>query len=164
MILYHGGSVAIEKPQVASPLRNRPLDFGSGFYTTTSLEQAKRWVALRRDQDLDFGPGVVSRYHFDQSAFFDRNLRVLKFSRDDLSPWFYFVMSNRHIKSYSHNYDLVIGPVANDKVFVTLTMFEQGIIDKFMAIQQLKTFVLWDQYLFHTEQALKYLKFSGIEG
>ena len=46
---------------------------------------------------------------------------------------------------------------------MTLTLFEQGIIDKFMAIQQLKTFVLWDQYLFHTEKALKFLHYEGTE-
>ena len=72
-------------------------------------------------------------------------------------------MSNRHTKAFVHDYDLVIGPVANDKVFVTLTLFEQGIIDKFMAIQQLKTFVLWDQYLFHTEKSLKFLHYEGTE-
>ena len=91
------------------------------------------------------------------------DLKVLRFSKDNLDPWFDFVMANRHTKAFTHDYDLVIGPVANDKVFVTLTLFEQGIIDKFMAIQQLKTFVLWDQYLFHTAKALKYLRFDGTE-
>ena len=36
MRLYHGGSVVVQNPQPVSPEKNRPLDFGSGFYTTTS--------------------------------------------------------------------------------------------------------------------------------
>ena len=55
----------------------------------------------------------------------------------------------------------MIGPVANDNVFATLTLFETGVLSKVQAILQLKTYVLWDQYLFHSEKALKYLKFIG---
>ena len=163
MKLYHGGAIPVPAPLPESPVGNRPLDFGSGFYTTTSLEQARRWIRLRREQDAKFGKGVVSRYVIDEAEIASSGLKVLRFSKDNLDPWFDFVMSNRHTKSFAHDYDLVIGPVANDKVFVTLTLFEQGIIDKFMAIQQLKTFVLWDQYLFHTEKALKFLHYEGTE-
>lgn len=161
MMLYHGGSVAVPVPLPMSPMRNRPLDFGSGFYTTTSLEQARRWIRLRSEQDKKFGNGVISVYSLDEVRVTDVGLKIKRFSRDDLEPWFDFVMSNRHVKSFEHDYDMVIGPVANDKVFVTLTLFEQGIIDKFMAIQQLKTFVLWDQYLFHTAKSLMCLNYEG---
>ena len=163
MMLYHGGAVPVPSPMPESPVGNRPLDFGSGFYTTTSLKQAQRWIGLRREQDAKFGKGVVSRYAIDEAEIALSNLKVLRCSKENLDPWFDFVMSNRHTKAFVHDYDLVIGPVANDKVFVTLTLFEQGIIDKFMAIQQLKTFVLWDQYLFHTEKALKFLLYEGTE-
>ena len=163
MKLYHGGANPVPTPLPESPVRNRPLDFGSGFYATTSLEQAQRWIRLRREQDAKFGNGVVSRYVINEAEIESSDLKVLRVSKDNLDPWFDFVMANRHTKAFTHDYDLVIGPVANDKVFVTLTLFEQGIIDKFMAIQQLKTFVLRDQYLFHTAKALKYLRFDGTE-
>ena len=70
-----------------------------------------------------------------------------------------FVMANRHAKDFSHDYDVVIGPVANDKVFATLTLFEAGVLDKVQAILQLKTYTLWDQYLFHTQRSLAHLKY-----
>lgn len=161
MRLYHGGAAAVPVPLPVSPIRNRPLDFGSGFYTTTSLEQARRWIRLRREQDTSFGNGVISAYSIDEVRIAHTGLKIKRFSNDDLEPWFDFVVSNRHVKSFEHDYDLIIGPVANDNVFVTLTLFEQGIIDKFMAIQQLKTYVLWDQYLFHTEKSLTYLNYEG---
>ena len=50
MTLYHGSLEIVEKPQILQA--NRPLDFGTGFYTTTSLQQAQRWVMLRMEQQL----------------------------------------------------------------------------------------------------------------
>lgn len=161
MRLYHGGSVVVQNPQPVSPEKNRPLDFGSGFYTTTSLEQARRWIKIRRGQDAAFGRGVVSVFEVDDAELAASDLKVRRFALDELDPWFDFVMANRHTRGFSHDYDLVIGPVANDNVFATLTLFETGVLSKVQAILQLKTYVLWDQYLFHSEKALKYLKFIG---
>ena len=52
MTLYHGSLEIVEKPQILQA--NRPLDFGTGFYTTTSLQQARRWVKLRMEQSHFF--------------------------------------------------------------------------------------------------------------
>ena len=161
MRLYHGGSVAVPHPQPVSPERNRPLDFGSGFYTTTSLEQARRWIGIRRGQDASFGKGVISEFEVDDVALAGSGLKIKRFSPSDLDPWFDFVMANRHVRGFVHDYDVVIGPVANDKVFTTLTLYETGVLDKIQAILQLKTYVLWDQYLFHTEASLQYLRYLG---
>jgi hypothetical protein len=161
MRLYHGGSVAVPHPQPVSPERNRPLDFGSGFYTTTSLEQARRWIGIRRRQDASFGKGVISEFEVDDAALAGSGLKIKRFSSSNLDPWFDFVMANRHVRGFAHSYDVVIGPVANDKVFTTLTLYETGVLDKMQAILQLKTYVLWDQYLFHTEASLQYLRYLG---
>ena len=163
MRLYHGGSVAVPHPQPVSPEKNRPLDFGSGFYTTTSLEQARRWIKIRSGQEPTFGRGVISTFEVDESELGHSGLKIMRFSSSELEPWFDFVMANRHARGFSHDYDIVIGPVANDKVFTTLTLFEMGVLSKVQAILQLKTYVLWDQYLFHTERSLKYLKYLGTE-
>ncbi|MBR4199077.1 MAG: DUF3990 domain-containing protein [Bacteroidales bacterium] len=48
MILYHGSLEIVESPKILEP--NRPLDFGSGFYTTSSMQQARKWVKLRTGQ------------------------------------------------------------------------------------------------------------------
>ena len=50
--LYHGGESPVFAPSLVSPRAGRPLDFGSGFYTTTSLDQAKRWVGIRIRQNV----------------------------------------------------------------------------------------------------------------
>ena len=68
-------------------------------------------------------------------------------------------MANRHDPDFSHDYDIVWGPVANDNVYETLTLFEDGIISKDEAIVRLKTYKLVDQILFHSKQALALLEF-----
>ncbi len=70
-------------------------------------------------------------------------------------------MANRHERGFTHDYDLVWGPVANDNVYETLTLFEDGIISRAEAIVRLKTYKLVDQVLFHTENALKCIDFVG---
>ena len=68
-------------------------------------------------------------------------------------------MQNRTQKNFVHEYDLVYGPVANDKVYAAFALYEGGLIDKKSLISELKTYKLVDQYLFHTSEALKYVKF-----
>lgn len=68
-------------------------------------------------------------------------------------------MKNRTQKGYVHDYDLVYGPVANDKVYAAFALYEGGLIDKKTLISELKTYKLVDQYLFHTTEALQYIKF-----
>ena len=53
MILYHGSNIAVTEPQII--VSNRALDFGAGFYTTSSEEQAIRWAKL---QALRRGKGI----------------------------------------------------------------------------------------------------------
>ena len=67
--------------------------------------------------------------------------------------------SNRTQKNFVHEYDLVYGPVANDKVYAAFALYEGGLIDKKTLISELKTYKLVDQYLFHTSEALKYVTF-----
>ncbi len=73
--------------------------------------------------------------------------------------WIDFVMKNRIQKDFTHNYDIVYGPVANDRVYAAFALYEGGLIDKQNLISELKTYKLVDQYLFHTDKALKTLSF-----
>ncbi len=72
-------------------------------------------------------------------------------------------MNNRTRKSFVHDYDIVYGPVANDKVYAAFALYEGGLIDKQTLITELKAYKLVDQYLFHTVKALKYLSFITTE-
>ena len=73
--------------------------------------------------------------------------------------WVNFVMKNRTERDFTHDYDIVYGPVADDSVYTQFTLFEGGIISMGTLIQELKTYKLVDQYLFHTEKALDAIRF-----
>ena len=159
--LYHGGEVSVKVPKVVSPKAVRPLDFGSGFYTTTSRDQARKWIGIRLRQHA-YETGCVSHFTVDRDILGESDLKVLVFHGPE-EAWFDFVMDNRHTAGFSHDYDIVMGPVANDNVYETLTLFEDGIISKPEAIARLKTYKLVDQVLFHTEAALEFLRFVDSE-
>ena len=66
---------------------------------------------------------------------------------------------NRTVKGFLHDYDIVYGPVANDRVYAAFALYEGGVLGKQELIKELRTYKLVDQYLFHTTSALKYLSF-----
>lgn len=68
-------------------------------------------------------------------------------------------MANRVQKNFTHDYDIVYGPVANDHVYTAFALYEGNVISKQTLITELKTYKLVDQYLFHTEQALESITF-----
>ena len=159
--LYHGGEAPVKVPKVVSPKAVRPLDFGSGFYTTTSRDQARKWIGIRQRQHA-YETGCVSHFTVDRDILGESELKALVFHGPE-EAWFDFVMDNRHTAGFSHDYDIVMGPVANDNVYETLTLFEDGIISKQEAIARLKTYKLVDQVLFHTEVAFEFLRFVDSE-
>lgn len=156
MIVYHGSLEKIETPEIRVP--NRALDYGEGFYTTTSYKQAEDWV--RRKLDKDCPTGYVNTYELDDSSI--EKYKYLIFDKPS-EEWVDFVMKNRIQQDFCHDYDIVYGPVANDKVYAAFALYEGGIIDKQTLISELKAYKLVDQYLFHTEKSLKILKFIEVK-
>ncbi len=153
MKIYHGSIEIVEKPEIREA--NRSLDYGSGFYATTSYEQALSWVK-RRANEKKLSKGYINIYEFNEDSI--NNFKHLIFE-SATEEWLDFVMQNRIHDSFEHDYDIVYGPVANDKVYASFALFEGGFINKQALISELKTYKLVDQYLFHTEDSLKTLKF-----
>lgn len=153
MKLYHGGIEPVLNPEIREP--NRTLDYGSGFYTTTSYEQAEAWVR-RKVKETNVVKGFVNVFEFDEQAV--QQLRCLTFETPT-EEWVDFVMKNRTRKGFVHDYDIVYGPVANDKVYAAFALYEGGLLDTQNLIAELKTYKLVDQYLFHTERSLQSLTF-----
>ena len=151
--LYHGSLERVETPELRKP--SRTLDYGSGFYTTTSQQQAESWVK-RRINEKDVHKGFVNVYSFDNAAL--ETLHCMVFHAPSVE-WVDFVMQNRTQKDFTHDYDIVYGPVANDRVYAAFALYEGGILGKQELISELKTYKLVDQYLFHTDRALQSLKF-----
>ena len=160
MRLYHGGLEIVEAPKIMERLSYRPLDFGTGFYTTSSREQAVRWVRNRLEHAAEAVRGYVNIYEFDEDGFSSSGLKRLDFPLNQVgADWFGFVMRNRRDRNPEHGYDLVTGPVANDRVYTVISAYEAGFIDELSAIERMKPYRLANQYLFHTESALRFLKF-----
>lgn len=153
MRLYHGSIVAVRKPSLKPGRAN--ADFGKGFYTTSVVEQAVRWADIRRERE-EAERAVVSVYEFDESLLTNAGWNVRQFHGAD-ELWLNFVADCR--KSRKHDYDLVLGPVANDKVFTTVNLFESGLLSAEAAILQLKAYKTYDQLSFHTERAIEKLQF-----
>ena len=157
MNCYHGSDMVVDAPRILEA--KRPLDFGGGFYVTTSKEQAIKWaikVAYRNNTSHK----CLNSYYFDLEKA-KQELKIICFEKAD-EKWLDFICGNRSGKEMGE-YDIVIGPVADDKVYRVVVEYENGDLDKETALKNLKTEELCDQILFHTEQALKYLKYIETE-
>ncbi len=152
MKLYHGSLDIIENPKIILP--NRRLDYGNGFYTTTSFLQAEEWAKRKMRQLVEVS--YVNVYEVDEKEL--KNLAVLKFDKPT-DEWIDFVMKNRQDETFLHDYDVVYGPVANDRVYIQFSLYEQGFIDKETLLKELKVYDLVDQMLFHTKKSLACLTY-----
>lgn len=124
MKLYHGSNIAVSKPEIL--VSDRRLDFGTGFYLTTSSEQAQNWSELTVKRK-GTGTPTVSIYEFDNQDL--SGLKCLKFPRAD-KEWLRFVTANRKNENIQNDYDLIIGPVANDRTMPVISLYFAGIYDE----------------------------------
>ena len=152
MIVYHGSTVAVENPEIRRG--ESFLDFGTGFYTTSSYEQAERWAKIKMRRS-NVKTGYVTVYDFDYESA-NKLLEVYTFKSAD-EEWLRFVTDNRSGKQSYLFADIYVGPVADDNVYSTIRLFETGILDSEETIKWLKTEVLQDQWAFHNEKALGFL-------
>ena len=159
MKLYHGSHIEVKNPKIL--ISSRVGDFGRGFYTTSSLEQARRWAQIRAMQE-DLSAGVVTMFDVPDQLFVHPELQIKSFENAD-EVWLDFVLANRKDVDFEHEFDLVRGPVANDRVYVCLNMLEDGLADRKTVIKKLKTYVLADQILFHTAKSLLFLEYAATE-
>ena len=152
MLLYHGSNVTVEKPNIIQS--ERKLDFGTGFYLTTDFEQAKRWAILTTSRKKE-GIPTVNVFEIEDKV----NLKVLKFNGPD-KEWLEFVTNNRKNKNYKNDYDLIIGPVANDNTMPVINLYVNGVYNEKEALKRLLPQKLKDQVVFKNTKALKYLNFK----
>ena len=147
MIVYHGSTEIIKKPDVLHSYRL--LDFGQGFYVTTVKEQAMRWA--RRKAGLQKGKSAVVNCY--QMADDIDGLKRKTFS-EDLMEWIDFVCKCRDGNTDYREYDLISGKVANDKVFRVVDLYRTGIWEKDRALKEIKAYPNYDQIAFITQKAI----------
>lgn len=156
LVLYHGSNVEVKEPKLIPS--KRLLDFGAGFYLTSDFEQAKKW-AIRTARNRGENRPLISTFEIKENQM--RTLNILLFKKPD-KDWLQYISANRTGKATEEEYDIVIGPVANDQAIRTVNNYLKGYFSEDIAIQLLLPQKLKDQYTFKTETALEILNFSGV--
>lgn len=144
MEVFHGGYCLITSPEIREGKYAK--DFGAGFYCTELKEQAIRW-ANRYDTP------VISIFNFEPN----NNLNILHFT-EMTEDWLNFIVSCRN--GISHDYDIVIGAMANDQIYNYISDYVGGIItrEQFWILAKFKRPA--HQVNFCTPAALKCLTFK----
>jgi hypothetical protein len=158
IILYHGSNLKISVIDLA--ITKKGKDFGKGFYLNANRDQAYL-MAKRTVRRTGKGEPILNAYQFDDSILKKSNGLNIKIFEDYTEEWAEFILRNRKNDSdvNSHNYDIVIGPIADDTVGVQIYRFLQGYIDIQTLIKELK--YRGDraiQYFFGTENAINLLQ------
>ena len=149
MIIYHGSNHDFNSVDLSKSKDKR--DFGRGFYTTTLKEQAQQWGYTMFNR---FGGDGIFLYEFEFSPSTDLLSKKIPEISDE---WFDFILANRNTSGLQHNFDFIQGPVANDKIFLTITGFIDGIFSKEEAMRRLLYNKSNDQVSLHTEKAVSML-------
>ena len=132
MLVYHGSYCIIENPDIT--FSREKVDFGKGFYITPLKSQAERWCEkfIRKGQTA-----YLNVYEFDESALNDTLIRLKKFTSYD-SEWLDYVFACRKGENIYQQYDIVIGGIANDRIFATIDAYFSGYMSKEMALNKLR--------------------------
>ncbi|MBR1716923.1 MAG: DUF3990 domain-containing protein [Paludibacteraceae bacterium] len=160
MILYHGTNTDIESIDLSRSLNHK--DFGKGFYLTPERETAIR-MATKKAR-LFGGQATLISYEFNEAAL-QSELKVKVFPEEATVEWFLFVDANRDRESQQsiHDYDIVIGPIADDGVVLQITNYREKIYTPEQAAAALQDKYLDQQYYFGTEKALRFIKKVKVE-
>ena len=151
LAVFHGTTKLFDKVDLTKS-RNR-RDFGMGFYTTILEEQSKEW-AYRLSLREDVKNYYVYQFSFDESE----DLKKKRFDGLNLE-WLEFIKLNRSKGGVQHDYDVVIGPVADDNTMETVQLYISGILTANEAVERLRYNRVNNQVSFHTEKGLGSLGF-----
>ena len=120
MEVYHASTVVVEHPDTTHS--RAFLDFGPGFYVTTLQVQAQKYGDrfIRRGKDA-----ILNTYELSDDL---SKWQLIEFKRYD-EAWLDFVTECRKGRVVG-DYDIVIGGIANDRVFRTVDLYFAGDITK----------------------------------
>ena len=160
MFLYHGSNVEIKEIDLTLSKPNK--DFGRGFYLSNNYEQAYEMATFKAT--FYKGNPFVTKFEFDEKLLENGNLKVLSFPEYS-KEWADFVFKNRNQENqeFSHEYDVVIGPIANDRVGAQIRRLVEGDISFETFLERLKYMKgITFQYFFGTQKAIQTLKNKGL--
>ena len=113
MILYHGSNTEIHTIDLNQSMRGK--DFGQGFYLSEDQRQAEEMATFKT---LQFGGNpIVNAFEFDETLLSNSLLNTKIFDGYSLE-WAEFIFANRNNMTDIpiHEYDIVYGPIADDRV------------------------------------------------
>ncbi len=156
--LYHGSNTVIDEIDLRLGMPDK--DFGRGFYLTHLRHQAER-MALSKCRRMQ-GQPTVTVYEFNDEEARHQKLRIKVFDKPT-EAWAKFVSDNRHasVTGFTHDYDIVVGPIANDSMAMQFRLYEDG----YITLRQLSRRITFpqdnSQHFFATERAVRLLKKVG---
>jgi hypothetical protein len=151
MILYHGSNIRFDNVLLSVSKDRR--DFGKGFYMTTVKSQAENWAAV-----LNYRSKKDGLFLYEFELINTEQLSIKKFTGIS-KEWLDFIAENRIKGGVQHNFDVVTGPVANDKTMDSIGLYLSNTINADEALVRLAYMNTNDQVSIHTEKALFNLKF-----
>ena len=146
-IIYHGSYCEVEKPEIREGEFTK--DFGTGFYCTILKEQAEKWANKYKTP-------VINKYEYEEN----KDLKIKEFVLMT-EEWLDFIISCRN--GEKHDYDIVIGAMADDQVYNYITDLLSGTITRQAFWELAKFRHPTHQIAFCTQQALKCIKYVGKE-
>ena len=149
MIVYHGSTEIIEKPDVIHS--KKYLDFGKGFYITSFENQEKKW-AVRKGMRQE-KTALVNIYEMSEDW---SDLRVLTFEKEN-EKWLDFVCACRKGEAINKDYDIIVGNVADDDVFKTVDMYFRGLWEKEKVLEELRYYKMNDQICIVNQETLDHV-------
>jgi hypothetical protein len=161
MKVYHGSYLKIDKIDLSKCEPHK--DFGRGFYVTKLLEQATIWA--NRKGENKHTKGIITEFTFFEQAFSDKNFKTLRFDAYN-NEWLDFVAVNRNFNTPlpAHDYDLVEGPVADDKITTRIDAYVRGEVSREEFLQELSFEKSSHQLCFCTVKSLLMLEHTDFKG
>lgn len=154
MIVYHGSYCIVDKPNIK--FSRDALDFGKGFYITTIKEQAINWTNRFKLKGQD---AYINIYYLSIEEI-KRNYKVKEFNNYD-NEWLDFILECRSESNIFKNYDVIIGGIADDRVYNTMELYEDKLISKEEALKRLKFYKPNNQICIVNQEVIDiYLKYN----
>lgn len=154
MILFHGSNIKIDVIDLTKSKRYK--DFGQAFYLSTEEEQARK-MAIAKVVQFG-GEESVTSFDFNESCLSSDEFQVKCFTEYS-REWAEFVFNNRdENQDFSHEYDIVYGPIADDYVGLQIRDFKRNNItfEQFLANIRYHKGITF-QYAFCTQKAIEQL-------
>lgn len=146
-IIYHGSYCEVKNPELKSGKYSK--DFGTGFYCTILEDQAIKWAQK-------YETPIVNKYEYEENP----SLKIKEFTLMT-EEWLDFIINCRSGKK--HNYDIVIGAMADDQIYNYITDVMSGAITRSAFWELAKFRHPTHQIAFCTTKALQCIKFIGTD-